>query len=48
MKIRTGLIHALRRDSDPDIFNEVLFLDSDQFSTMTGLAHSLTSGQEIY
>jgi hypothetical protein len=48
MKIWSGSIHTLRCDSDSDMFNEVLYLDSDQFSTMTGLTHDLTGGQEIY
>ena len=48
MEIRSGSIHSPRRDSDADIFNDMLHLDSNQISTMTGLTHSLTGGQEIY
>jgi hypothetical protein len=48
LKTRSDLIRALRCASDFELFTEVLHVESDQFSTMTGLTHALTGGQAIY
>jgi len=46
MKIMSGSIHTLRHIPDSDIYIEVLFLDFDLSSTMTGQTINVTGGQE--